>query len=106
MEENEVLVKIRKLCKERGYSIYRLSIESGVSESTINSMFYKNNYPSIPTLYKICNGLRITVSDFFLVEHNSEYISDELQVIIKKANKLSTHKVNCLNSYIDGLMTD
>ena len=62
MDINE---KIRKLLKQRGWSEYRLAKNSGLSESTITNIFKRNTVPSITTLEAICNGLGITLSQFF-----------------------------------------
>lgn len=65
MELNRILQKIDSLMKERGWSMYRLAKESGIPYSSLNSLFLKNNHPTIPTLEKICAGLHITMSEFF-----------------------------------------
>lgn len=62
MNPNE---KLKDLLKERGWSAYRLSINSGLSESTIANLLKRNTLPSIPTLKAICNGFGITLSQFF-----------------------------------------
>lgn len=51
--------------KQRGLSEYKLSQIANVPQSTINSMFNKNNMPSIPTLEALCKGMDITLSEFF-----------------------------------------
>ena len=60
-----VLKKINKLRLEKGWSVYRLSVESGVPQSTITNMFNRETLPSIATLESLCGALGITMSDFF-----------------------------------------
>ena len=60
-----VLKKINKLRLEKGWSVYRLSVESGLPQSTITNMFNRETLPSIATLESICAALGITMSDFF-----------------------------------------
>ena len=57
--------RLRRLLKERGWTEYRLSKNSGLSESTIANIFKRNTVPSIATLEAICNGFGITLSQFF-----------------------------------------
>lgn len=68
--------KLHLLMQERGWSEYRLSKESGLSESTIANIFRRNTIPSITTLESICSAFGITLSQFFaedeLVELNCE----------------------------------
>lgn len=61
----DVNQKLRQLLADRGWSEYRLSKESGLSESTIANIFKRNNVPTIATLEAICEGLGITLSQFF-----------------------------------------
>lgn len=62
MDTNE---RLRKILDERGWTYYRLSKSSGLSESTVTNIFKRNTVPSIPTLELICQGFGITLSQFF-----------------------------------------
>ena len=62
---NEVLQKIKKLMDERGWSLYKLAKESGIPYSSLNSLFQKNNQPTVTTLERICSGFHITIGEFF-----------------------------------------
>lgn len=64
----DVLKKINKMRIDRGWSIYRLSTESGISQSTLTNMFNRETLPSITTLECICSAFDITMSEFFLEE--------------------------------------
>ena len=57
--------RLKQLMKERGWTTYRLAINSGLSESTIANIFKRNAVPSITTLEAICKGFGITMSQFF-----------------------------------------
>lgn len=61
----DVLQRIRTLCDARGWSAYRLAKESKISTGSLNNLFRLNNQPSLTTLIAICNGLGITLSQFF-----------------------------------------
>ena len=64
---NEAIKKrILELCHIKGLSIYKLAQLSCLTQSTINSVLHRNNSKtSIYTILKICNGLDITLSEFF-----------------------------------------
>ncbi|MGM9647657.1 MAG: helix-turn-helix domain-containing protein [Eubacteriales bacterium] len=62
MDTNE---RLRKLLKERGWTMYRLSVNSGLSESTIANIFRRNTIPSVDTLERICDAFGITLAQFF-----------------------------------------
>lgn len=64
--QEAVIRRIEKLCRERHISINRLSYISGVSPSTIkNIMYERSRNTGISTIAKICNGLNLSISDFF-----------------------------------------
>ncbi len=61
----DVLERLQKLLDARGWSMYRLSKESQLTESTIANIYRRNAIPSIVTLESICKGFGITLSQFF-----------------------------------------
>lgn len=67
---HEITVKrIRELCKERGITPNGLSYAAGVSQSTIKSILNGESVnPGIVTIKKICDGLDITIGEFFSTE--------------------------------------
>ena len=61
-----VAQRIIDLCNERNIAINELANISGVSPSTIYSMLnQKSQNPGIVSIKKICDGLEITVREFF-----------------------------------------
>ena len=85
MELNKQLTKIQDLLDERNWSLYRLSKESGIPYSSLNSLFLKNNQPTITTLEKICNGFHITLSEFF---SDATPYRNEIPVITEEEQEL------------------
>ena len=58
--------RILYLCEERKITINRLATESGVAPSTIKNILYgKSQNPGIVTLKMLCDGLGITLIEFF-----------------------------------------
>ena len=58
--------RIVELCAQRGIAINNLANISGVSPSTIYSILNeKSKNPGVCSLKKICDGLDITVREFF-----------------------------------------
>ena len=64
-----VAQRIIVLCKEKNIAIHALGNISGVNPSTIYSILNtKSQNPGVVTLQKICDGLEISIRDFFDVE--------------------------------------
>ena len=61
----DVLERLRHLMDERGWTVYRVARESGLSEKTVYNIYSRNTMPSIPTLEAICNAFGITLAQFF-----------------------------------------
>jgi transcriptional regulator with XRE-family HTH domain len=55
--------KIQKLLDARGWSIYRLSKESGVSLTVLYSLDKKELGPTADTLIKLADALGVTVDE-------------------------------------------
>jgi len=94
--------KIRDLMNERGWSMYRLAKESGVSWSTIRHMFERNTEPTVPTLEAICHGLGITLETLLLGEGYT-VLDDEQKMLLSKWATLSAEDKNILLSLLSKL---
>ena len=58
--------RIIELCRERDIAINALANLSGVSPSTIYSMLNeKSQNPGVVSIKKLCDGLGITIQEFF-----------------------------------------
>lgn len=58
--------RLMRLCYEKKMSIHKLAIESAVPPSTIKNILYgKSQNPGIVTIKMLCDGLGISLIDFF-----------------------------------------
>ncbi len=61
-----VRMRILELCMQRGITANRLATLSGVTQSTLNNILSgRNNSTTISTIKKLCDGLDITLREFF-----------------------------------------
>lgn len=67
MKTTEAITKrILDLCDQKGITPNKLGTISGIEPSTITSIFYgKSKNPGIITIKSICDGLDISLYDFF-----------------------------------------
>jgi len=64
-----VASRILELCRERNLTVNKLSTLSGVTQSTVNDIVNrKAKNIGIVTIKKLCDGLGITITDFFETE--------------------------------------
>ena len=58
--------RIIELCRESNISINKLCTMSGVTQSTVNNIVSgRNNSATVSTIKKLCDGLGISIEDFF-----------------------------------------
>lgn len=77
--KDAVAKRFMEICKERNIKTNELANISGVTPSTVYSMLDSNRRNiSITTIKKLCDGLEISLSEFF-----SNKIFDELEQEIK-----------------------
>lgn len=58
--------RIYELCNERNITINKLCTISGITQSTLaNINFRENTNLNILTIMRICRGLNISIQDFF-----------------------------------------
>ena len=102
---NNILLRINDLCQEYGWNHYRLAKMADIPLASLNSMFHRNTYPSLPTLEKICDGFQISMKDFFEFDkklHNLSLTKDE-QYLYNEYRQLSRTDKKRLLSYVDGI---
>lgn len=105
MKEQDVLKKVMHILEERNWSLYRLSKESDISYSTLNNTVQRNNVPSIPTLMRLCEGLGITMSEFFAEDGMEvKQLSDVDRQLLREFHCLPREDKKLLNVYISGLL--
>ncbi len=70
---------------EKGITINKLATESGIAPSTIKNILYgKSINPGIVTLKKLCDGLDISLSEFFNAQ---EFASLEQEIKWERQRK-------------------
>ena len=58
--------RIEELANKKGINFCKLATVSGITYTTIKSIIYgQSNNPGISTIKKICDGLEISITDFF-----------------------------------------
>ena len=59
-------LRILALCEERGITVNRLALLCGMTQSTLSNIVSRRNRSmTLSTVKKICDGLEISVQEFF-----------------------------------------
>ncbi len=95
----DILGKITDLRIAKGWSIYKLADESGISQSTLSNMYARKTDPSISTLTLICEALGITLSEFF-AENNLIEASPEVKKLYDDWRSLSKNEQDIIAAIV------
>lgn len=61
-----VAIRIVCLCRQKSLSVNKLSVMCGLRQSTVSNILNGNSKnPTIASIKKICDGLDLSLSDFF-----------------------------------------
>ncbi len=64
-----VRLRILELCREHRITVNKLSTLSGITQSTLNNIVSgRNKSATVSTVKKICDGLEMSILDFFSSE--------------------------------------
>ena len=102
---NKVVEKIDQLRSRRGWSVYKLSQESGVPAPTIQKWFQTELYPSIPVLMRICDGFKITLAEFF-IEGELVELTGERKHLFDYWSKLNKNQQTAVETILKSYVED
>lgn len=96
----DVLGKIIELRNAKGWTEYKLSVESNIPQTTISSWFRKNVQPSVASLQAICQAFNVTMSQFFAEDDESYPLTDRQKELIDNFSILSEKQQNAVMELI------
>lgn len=99
----DIVAKIEKLRKERGWSKYELAKRSNVAPTTLSSMQRQNSLPTTPTLEAICKAFGITMAQFFADGNLPVDLTDEQRQMLEKWNSLDEKQKKALLNLMDSM---
>lgn len=100
----DILKKIQEMQKDRQWSVYKLSKESGLTQSTLSNMFSRQTIPSIATLQAICDAYGISLGDFFGNQGDDKAfssLSSDEKDLIETYRQLSQDKKEAVKSLLN-----
>lgn len=102
-EKNKVIRRILELCEINRITIYRLAINSGIPNTTLNNMIRNNTLPTIPTIEKVCRAFDISLAQFFMSEEIFEILTEEQREILGLWDSLDGQQKARAKAYLMGL---
>jgi transcriptional regulator with XRE-family HTH domain len=99
----DILAKITKLQKEKGWSDSQLAEKAGLGPSVISMLHKRGNQPSIPTLQAICTAFGITPGQFFSDSNVPPDLTAEQIRLLEHWNALTDEQKEALLALIESM---
>ena len=98
------LDRIEELCKDRGWSHYRLAKEMDISPNSIGNLFRRTTVPSIPTIRHICQVFGISMGEFYSTDGSQAVLSKQQEYLLELYNQLGPSNRLRAEAYLEGLV--
>lgn len=97
--------RLQALMDERGLNIYSLAKRSGLSWNTIKNIFSRKTNPTITTLSMLCDGLGITLAQFFEEGDDTAHLTAEQRHLMNRWDQLSDHEKETISNLVDIILS-
>ena len=84
-------------------SMYALAKKTGISESSLSNLMNRGSIPTFLTLDKICDGLGITLSQFFTENDEKLDLSEEQKEVLSVWGSLTEQEKAAVKIYVRGI---
>lgn len=101
----DVTKRLKQLMDERGMTMYTLSQRSGVSWTTIKNYFGRGTTRTVATMELRCNGLGITMAQFFDESCNTVHLTAEQQHLLDRWTVLSDEERKIVDGMLDVMVS-
>jgi transcriptional regulator with XRE-family HTH domain len=101
----DTVKKIDTIRQERGWTIYKLSMKTGLTQQAIHAWYNTNNLaiPSTATLEIVCEAFGITLAEFFSEKCFTE-ISLKHKSLYNNLNLLSNEECTAIDTIVKSLV--
>ena len=101
--ENYIIDRIEQLCEKKHISRYRMAQKSGIAQSSISTLLNRKSVPTIQTLEKICEGLDMTLAQFFAGDDKLPDLTEEQKSLLEEWNAMDEQQRQLVKAYMQGI---
>lgn len=103
LDEKYIANRIKELCDKKQMSMYALSKKTGISQSSLSNLMKRGSTPTFYTLDRICDGLGITLPQFFSDDIGKLELSSEQKKVLRMWESLSDKEKEAVEIYVRGM---
>lgn len=103
LDEKYIANRIKELCDKKQMTMYALSKKTGISQSSLSNLMKRGSTPTFYTLDRICNGLGITLPQFFSDDIGKLELSSEQKKVLRMWESLTDKEKEAVEIYVRGM---
>ena len=96
--------RLRQLMQQRGLSVYMLAKKSDLTWNTVDNILRGNGNPTVQTLGSICEGLEITLAQFFDETGDVAQITAEQRHYLNRREALTERDRKLVDDLMDSML--
>ena len=93
--------RLKELMEARGLNMHSLAKKSGLSWNTIKNFYTRKSIPTVTTISMLCDGLGITLAQFFDAEGETVQLTAEQQQVINRWDALTDREKEVVSGMMD-----
>ena len=103
LDEKYIANRIKELCDKKQMTMYALSKKTGISQSSLSNLMKRGSTPTFYTLDRICDGLGITLPQFFSDDIGKLELSSEQKKVLRMWESLTDKEREAVEIYVRGM---
>lgn len=103
LDEKYIANRIKELCDKKQMTMYALSKKTGISQSSLSNLMKRGSTPTFYTLDRICDGLGITLPQFFSDDIGKLELSSEQERVLRMWESLTDKEKEAVEIYVRGM---
>lgn len=103
LSEKYIANRIKELCDKKQMTMYALSKKTGISQSSLSNLMKRGSTPTFYTLERICEGLGITLPQFFCDDIGKLELSSEQKKVLETWESLTDKEKEAVEIYVRGM---
>ena len=103
LDEKYIANRIKELCDKKQMTMYALSKKTDISQSSLSNLMKRGSTPTFYTLNRICDGLGITLAQFFSNDNGKLDLSSEQRKILEMWETLTDKEKEAVEIYVRGM---
>lgn len=103
LDKEYIINRIKALCEKKEISMYALSKKTDISQSSLSNLMNRRSTPTFYTLDRICDGLGITLAQFFSDDIGNADLSPEQKRVLETWETLTDRQKEAVEIYVRGM---